>query len=291
MANSENIALNNTIAYITKYLNDPENLYGVLRASLKTGDLETRFVDFIGANMISYPVFPMSTDEMPDYSKKNGYTIIDEDLERQTIKCSQDKGYQGRIDAEDLNDSGLTAIAIINNKVRQMEVPSIDKYRLNKLVTAPGAVAKYSVNLTSMDPFDLYDVAIESLTNNEIPVENTILYVTPDFYKAMKSSDRLRRTINAQGDSGVVNTNIYLIDDVTKVVVVPTTRMPANVKFILVQPLAVVTAIKRNVTYVKYEPEDYDGIMINRRLIHDIFPLADRTKGIYYGTTAESLEE
>lgn len=286
MANAENNALANTIDTITQYLADPNNLYGVLRASLKTTALETRFVNFIGAKFISYPVFPLSTTDMPTYSKTKGYEILNEDYDRKVLECTQDNGYQERIDAIDLNDSGLTAVSIINNRVRQMEVPSIDKYRLATLVGATGVGVKNSINLTSMDPFDLYDEACESLINNEIPLEGTVLYVTPDFYKAMKSSDRLRRTVNANTNDGRVNNNIYLIDDVTEVVVVPTTRMPANVKFILVQPLCVVSTIKRNVTYVKYEPEDYDGIMINRRLVHDLFVLEDRAKGIYYGTTA-----
>jgi hypothetical protein len=278
--NVENVALANNIALVKNYVDDPNNLYGVLRKGLLTGDLETPFVNFVGASTMSYPVFPLDNTDLPNYSKTNGYERLDATLERKELTVSQDKGYQMAIDAVDLEDSHTTAVAYINNTVRQKEIPNIDKYRLNKLATASGVAS----GAVTDDPLADYDKAAASLVDNELPLEGTILYTTTAFYNAIKASDRIKRT--AQATDGNLQSTVTSIDGVTKVVVVPATRMPAGKAFILVQPLAVIAGIKRNKSSVKDDPEDFDGILINRRLVHDCFVLEDRVKGIYVGTSA-----
>lgn len=285
MATTENIALANTIDKVKNYVDDPNNLYGVLRAGLLTGDLDTPFVQFIGASTMSYPVFPKNTTDLPDYSKTGGYTRVNVDYDRKEVTVSQDKGYQIGVDRLDLEDGHLTSIMIVNNQVRQMEVPTLDKYRLNKLATASG-VTSVEITLGTDDLLKAYDKAVETLTDNELPVSGTILYCTPSFYSALKENDNVRRTVNVNQNDGNVNRNIVMLDDVTKIVQVPTSRMPASTLAILVQPLAVIAGIKRSYSKLIEEPEDFDGILINRRLVHDLFVLEDRNKGVYVFKTA-----
>lgn len=282
MANVENVPLNNNIALVKNYLDDPNNLYGVLRKSLLTGDLETQFTEFIGASTMSYPVFPMDNTDLPNYDKVNGYARIDAQLERKEETISQDKGYQMAIDAEDLIDSHTTAIAYINNNVRQKEVPNIDKYRLNKIATTTG-IQEHTL---TDDALADYDNSIALLFDAEIPKEGTIMYTNTTYYNSIKASDRIKRTLDASTSNGQINRDVAMLDGVTKIVQVPTSRMPAGVSFILVQPLAVIAGIKRNKTSVKDDPEDFDGVLINRRLKHDLFVLKDRVKGIVVGKAA-----
>lgn len=285
MATTENIALANTIDKVKNYVDDPNNLYGVLRAGLLTGDLDTPFVQFVGASTMSYPVFPKNTTDLPDYSKTGGYTRVNVDYDRKEVTVSQDKGYQIGVDRLDLEDGHLTSIMIINNQVRQMEVPTLDKYRLNKLASASG-VTSVEITLGTDDLLKAYDKAVETLTDNELPVSGTILYCTPSFYSALKQNDNVRRTVNVNQNDGNVNRNIVMLDDVTKIIQVPTSRMPASTLAILVQPLAVIAGIKRSHSKLIEEPEDFDGILINRRLVHDLFVLEDRNKGVYVFKTA-----
>lgn len=285
MATTENIALANTIDKVKNYVDDPNNLYGVLRAGLLTGDLDTPFVQFVGASTMSYPVFPKNTTDLPDYSKTGGYTRVNVDYDRKEVTVSQDKGYQIGVDRLDLEDGHLTSIMIINNQVRQMEVPTLDKYRLNKLASASG-VTSVEITLGTDDLLKAYDKAVETLTDNELPVSGTILYCTPSFYSALKQNDNVRRTVNVNQNDGNVNRNIVMLDDVTKIIQVPTSRMPASTLAILVQPLAVIAGIKRSYSKLIEDPEDFDGILINRRLVHDLFVLEDRNKGVYVFKTA-----
>ncbi len=285
MATTENIALANTIDNVKNYVDDPNNLYGVLRAGLLTGDLDTPFVQFVGASTMSYPVFPKNTTDLPDYSKTGGYTRVNVDYDRKEVTVSQNKGYQIGVDRLDLEDGHLTSIMIINNQVRQMEIPTLDKYRLNKLASASG-VTSVEITLGTDDLLKAYDKAVETLTDNELPVSGTILYCTPSFYSALKQNDNVRRTVNVNQNDGNINRNIVMLDDVTKIIQVPTSRMPASTLAILVQPLAVIAGIKRSYSKLIEDPEDFDGILINRRLVHDLFVLEDRAKGVYVFKTA-----
>ena len=280
MANVENNALSNTITLVKNYVDDPNNLYGVLRDGLVTGDLETPFISFVGAKTMVYPVFPLNTEDLPDYSGTQGFARVNVNYERKEETVTQDKGYQIAVDRLDLLDGHLNSIMIINNQVRQMEIPTLDKYRLNKLATATGVTSK-EITLGTDDPLAVYDEAIQTLKENEIPVTNTILYCTPAFYTALKNSDKVRRAINVQVNNGEVNREVLMLDGVTKIVQVTSKRLPENVNAILVQPLSVIAGIKRSYSRVVEDPEDIDGILINRRLVHDLFVLSDRAKGVY----------
>lgn len=277
--NVENVALNNNIELFKNYVEDPNNTYGVLTGSLVTGDLETSMVEFIGASTMSYPVMPLPSTDLPNYSKTNGYERLNVALERREITVSQDKGYQLAIDALDLIDSHTTAVQFLNHNIRTLEVPSVDKYRLNKLATT--ATSKAAV---TDDPLADYDKGAAALFNAHFPLAGTIMYANTTYYNKLKASDRIKRTLSAT-DSNLTST-VTMIDGVTKIVMVPLDKMPEGTEFILVSPLAIIAGVKRNKSSVKEDPEDFDGVLVNRRLTHDCFVLEDRVAGIYVGTTA-----
>lgn len=279
-----NPALSNAIATIKNYVQDPENLYSVFRAGCLTADLETPMISFIGARTMSYPVFPLSTTDMEDYSPTNGYTRKNATLERREVQVTQDKGYQIGIDALDLTDSGTTAVAYINNNVRQTDIPTVDKYRLKKLYT--GGVQTTDEKATKDNALSLYDKAKKSLFDNEIPTEGTILYCTTDYYNSVKDSSRIMRTLSGEG--GDISRDVEYLDKQTKIVPIPEMRWPAtDAQFILVNPRCLICGTKRNVSKVVEDPEDFDGVLINRRLVHDCIIQQDRQKGIYVSKVSE----
>lgn len=76
------------------------------QAASLTDDLETPMIHFVGARTMSYPVFPKSTDDMPDYDPATGYKRESATLVRREVIVSQDKGCQNAIDELDLQDFG-----------------------------------------------------------------------------------------------------------------------------------------------------------------------------------------
>lgn len=278
-----NPEISNSIATIKKYLNDPSNVYAVFRAGALTSDLETPMVNFIGARSISYPVFPLSTDDMENYNPAQGYSRTNAVLERREKTVSQDKGYQMAIDNLDLADSGTTAVAYINNNVRQKDVPTVDKYRLKKLYE--GGKKTQFEKATSETALTQYDAAKAYLIDHEVPADGTIMYCTTDYYNSVKDSTRIMRTADANAGANI-DRNVEYLDKQTKIVVVPSTRLPnSSVQFILVNPKCVICGVKRNVSRVVEEPEDFDGVLINRRLVHECLIQEDRVDGVFVNTT------
>lgn len=270
-------------ATIKNYVKDDSNLYSVFRAASLTDDLETPMIHFVGARTMSYPVFPKSTDDMPDYDPATGYKRESATLVRREVTVSQDKGYQNAIDELDLQDSGTTGVAYINNNVRQKDVPTVDRYRLKQLV-AGAANSVSAAKATGDTALSLYDGAVKALIDAEFPVEGTVMYVSTDFYNAIKDSTRVIRPIT--GGETNISRKVEYLDGNTKIVVIPATRMPENTQFILVNPKAVICGTKHSVTKVIEDPEDFDGILINRRLVHDLIVMEDRKEGIYVCTLA-----
>lgn len=276
------MAIENAIAKITNYVKDDANLYSVFRAASLTADLETPMAHFVGAKTMSYPVFPKSNGDMPDYDPTTGFSRSKVTLARREVVVSQDKGYQNAIDALDLEDSGTTAIAYINNNVRQTDVPSVDKYRLSVLAAKGTVVA--AAKATAETALDLYDQAAAALIDAEFPIEGTIMYCTTTYYNALKGSARIHRVIQ-NGDKNITS-EVEMLDGNTKVIVVPASRIGSNVQFILVNPKAVICGEKHSLSKVITDPEDFDGILINRRLVHDCLVMEDRTDGVYVCTLA-----
>jgi hypothetical protein len=82
---------------------------------------------------------------------------------------TQDKGYSVPVDYKDLKENHLTAVAIYNSKLRNRDVPAIDKYRLSALVAGTGKASKgarYEIlsdttgAITASNAFEKYDAAI-----------------------------------------------------------------------------------------------------------------------------------
>ncbi len=281
-----NSAISNNIDLFKKYIDDPSSLYGVFREASLTGDLETPFANFIGAKTLSYPVFPLDKGELEDYSATNGYTRDSSTYARREVTVTQDKGYQLAIDALDLIDSHTTAVMHANNKVRQKEVPAIDKYRLNKLYTSGTQLEVTAV--TADNILDLYDKAIAKLVDNEYPTANTIMYVTTTTYNAIKNSSQVKRIIEVDKKVNDINRKVEMLDGTTKLVVIPATRWPnADCPFILVNPLAIICGVKRDVSRVIDNPENFDGVLVNRRIVHDLFIQEDRKLGVLVAKVTE----
>lgn len=280
-----NPAIENSIALVKKYVDDPNSLYGVFRAASLTTDLETPFVNFVGAKTMSYPVFPLVNDDLEDYDAATGYKRAKTTYERREVTVSQDKGYQIPIDNLDLIDSHTTAVMHINNQVRQKDVPSIDKYRLNKLYT--GGTSHTVEAATADNILGEYDTAIADLVDHEYPTNGLIMYTTTKVYNCIKNSSQVKRILEVSQKHDDINRTVEYLDGTTKIVVVPATRWPnADCQFILVSPLALICGVKRNVSRVVVDPEDFDGILINRRIVHDLFIQQDRAQGVYVAKTA-----
>lgn len=120
------MAITNAIASVKNYVKDDANSYSVFRTASLTSDIETPMVHFNGAKTMSYPVFPKSNGDMPDYNPATGYERESATLVRREVTVSQDKGYQNAIDQMDLLDSGTTSTTNSTNATNSVTLLGSD---------------------------------------------------------------------------------------------------------------------------------------------------------------------
>ena len=270
----------NNIVLAEKYINDPNNFNVVFKRDSLTALLETERVNFLDAQTIKVPNRKFNTYELGDYSRADGTTAVELIETWDTYTLSQDKGetiYLDVMDDEETLGDGLISRA--NARNREVVVPSVDKYRFNKLQTVPtasvvGAKIITAVAATPTNAIELVDDAHTYLQENEVPIEGTILFVSPAFKKSMQRSPDITRTFGTREvNVGGITTQFDEYNG-SLIVTVPTPRLGANTEFILVNPLSVTATIKFNESRLVDGTATTSNLFGNFwkfRLYHDFF--------------------
>jgi hypothetical protein len=287
----------NNIALAQRYINDPENFNAVFKRESLTGLLETQRVNFLDANTIKAPNRKFSTYTLGDYNRATGATGVDLVEEWDTYTLTQDKGeflYLDVMDDEETLGDGLIARA--NARNREVVVPSVDKYRFGVLATVPtpaadptvvGAKIITAAAATVDTAVELVDNAHEYMEENEVPIDGTVLYVTPAFRKKMQRSKDIQKNFGVRDVTlGGITTQFDEYNG-SVIVTVPTARLGANIEFILVNPLAITTVVKFNESRLVDATATTNNLFGNYwkfRLYHDLF--LSKGKAIIEGSGA-----
>jgi hypothetical protein len=277
----------NTIALVTQYLKNAENAQALFKKASLTTDLEVApsLVSFVGADTVKLPKITFGNNTFGTYSRANGHTTKDVNLEWATYQLSQDKGDALRLDSMDDEEgmaNGLTSY--FNRYVQRIVTPSVDAYRLGKLATGAGTIA-YSQTVDAATVLAKMLTAHQALDENEVPSEGRILYITPAVNTIFQTSEDILKYIQVGSWNGDVDLQVRMFNG-AKIVVVPATRMPANANFILVQTDSVMGLVKHNPATLHTVIPGFDGVQVDYRMYHDLFVITDRSKGIYLSTTA-----
>ncbi len=280
------MAINLAVAY----LKDEVALNEVAKASLLTKDLETNQVKFIGANTVQLPKISF-TGAFGDYSRTTGFTNNPLNLGWDDYTLTQDKGNSLKLDAMDDEEGlGQALVPFVNQYIRVIEVPAIDKYRLGKLVAGANANNKVNIGVTVTDNTIVAKLlaGFEALKNAEFPEDDLILYITTGVDSLLQKTTELSRYIRVdEVEKDGVFTKVRYFNG-AKIVVVPSGRMPADTHFILVHPSAQLSVVKHRPAH--FYPEGtvagFDGSQVDIRVYHDCFVLEQRDKGIYIGVAS-----
>lgn len=276
----------NTIALAQAYLKDAVKLNQVAKEALLTGDLEANRVQFVGANTVKLPSITFGAG-LGTYSRATGFVENDITLSWDTFTLSQDKGNSLKLDAMDDEEGlGQELVPYVNEYIRTVEVPEVDKYRLGVLATAAGTTEVETIALATA--ITQLMAGFETLKENEFPEEGLILYCTPAIDTLFQLSPELQRYIRVdEVRNGEVSTKVRYFNG-AKIVVVPSNRMPAKANFILVHPSAQMSVVKHNPAhyYGVGTVPGFDGGQVDIRLYHDCFVIDNRKMGIYVSETA-----
>ena len=278
----------NSIALAEKYQPLLDEVY---KTASKTIDLESAPVLFDGAQTVK--VLKVTLDPLSNYSRNSGFTDGSVTANWESMKLTQDRGKEFNLD--------VMAGNLLGTFIRQKVVPEIDAYRFATLAQKTGISKATPGTLTDATVGAAIDDAMAKLTNDEVPLEDRILYLTPAVYQMLKRAQPFKF---ANGDTNL-NRNFDIFDGM-KVVQVPESRFytkidvkagtssgdtggfakatdGAQINFMIVAKSAVIAVAKhvRLRVFTPDENQEMDAYKFQYRIYHDEFVYDNKVAGIY----------
>lgn len=302
----------NSIALAQQYLPILDEIY---KAAAKSSilDLANERVRFVGGNTVQ--LFKTSMDGMGNYARNTGFVTGSVTGTWESLALSKDRGRSFMIDSMDDEETlGMAFGTLVGEFIRTKVVPEVDAYTFAKLAGTSNidAATPADVTVGTTDVPALIETAEQSMSENEVPEEGRILFISEKAYAGLKN--KITR-FTENGDRNI-DRNVEYFDNM-RVIRVPQTRFytaitlydgttsgqtaggyigttstgyPIN--FMIVHPSAVVKVMKHVIPRI-FSPDvnqTADAWKFDYRCYYDVFAEANKLKGIYLhrGSTALS---
>jgi hypothetical protein len=251
--------------------------------------------DWLGVKTVK--IFSRNLATLNDYSKtgSNRYGTPDElGNAEQEMTITQDKSFTYTIDAASEQDTNGTmeAAATLAENIDNLVIPAMDAYRLSVLAAkAPteGTHTKKShiitKAVTNANAYEEFLACQEILDDDKAPQGGRIAVVTPAYLNKIKLDDHftkpsdVRQNIAMNGFAGDI--------DGVPVIKVPTSYMPANVDFIITNPIVCPSPVKLQEFKINYNAPGISGALVEARVRYDAFVLDKKADAIAVHKSAE----
>lgn len=244
--------------------------------------------DFEGVNKVnvySIPTVPLNDYDMTAETNRYGKpTELGNDV--QTLELKQDKSFTFSIDRRNATDTmmAMSAAKALARQIKEVVVPTIDKYRIQKFTEGAHDDHVKEETLTTETAYSAFLEGSMVLFDAKVPTAGRIAFVTPAFYKMIK----LDKNFVSSGDKGqeiAINGAVGKIDNTT-IIVAPTDYFVAGTNFIICHPMAMTSATKL-ADYKQHEnPQGINGWLVEGRIYFDAFVLDKKKKAIYVSKQA-----
>ena len=257
-----------------------ERFTKVSQASLAlNNDYEFNGVDTV--KVFSIPVVPMQ-----DYKRTgaNRYGTPD-DLQRnvQTMKVTRDRSFTFIIDKGDKIQSQMVSDAgkALSRQINEVWIPEYDAYVFRTLANAATMHGNFSNKaITKATAYEALLAGQEHLGDRNVPDTGRVAFCSYKFANFLKQDPSFVR-YGDKSQEMLIKGVIGEVDG-TKIVKVPSSRLPAGAAFILVHPSAA-TAPKQLEDYKIHDnPPGINGWLCEGRAIYDCFVLNEKADAIYY---------
>lgn len=240
--------------------------------------------DWDGVSTVN--VYSITTAPLNDYQMTgdNRYGTPDElGTTIQSMTLTQDKSFTFTVDRRNYADTMMTMEAgrALRRQVDEVMIPTIDKYRIARLVAGAGTTSA-STPITAA--YDAFLTGITTLLNNKAPLTGTFAFIGSNFYKNIRldgafiQASDIAQQMLVTGQVGMVE-NIPLI-------FVPNDYLPAGVEFIISNRIAAVGPVKLTEYKTHDNPPGINGWLIEGRVYYDAFVLNNKNKAIYVHKSA-----
>ena len=178
----------NAITLFKKYIDLLDEVY---KNSSLTKDLDgDSTLVKAGANANEIIIPKISMDGLADYSRNGGYVNGSVTLTNETVTFNYDRGRKFSVDNMDNEESAGLAFGRLSSEfIRTKVVPEMDAFRFASycgttgISTATGTLADGAAVLAALV------VSQNKMDEEEVPLEDRILYITPTNFNAINAID------------------------------------------------------------------------------------------------------
>lgn len=256
----------------------------------KTKSLTNDDYDWVGSNAIK--IYSVDTVAMGDYTRSgaNRYGSPAElGTTLQTWTLARDRAFTTTIDRRNNDESNFVTEAgkFLARQLKEVLTPEIDTYVLAAIGTAGATDNRDDIvgdaATTAANAYVNFLAINADIANYEAPEEGKVAVMTAQYYSFLKQSGFVLASDSAykdlkKGDLGTV--------DGVRIVVCPSSRMPANTDLIVTHPVAT-TAPMLLTDYITHKnAPGINGWLVEGRVVYDAFVDTNKTKAIGIHKTA-----
>jgi len=239
--------------------------------------------DFIGVQ--TAVIYTLTSQALGDYTRTGSDRYgtpseLQDTIQEMTI--SKDRSFSITVDKGNYIQGNLvkTTGAVIKIQMEEQFLPEHDTYNLTVLAAAAASAGHTNtVAVTADNAYSLFLDGQVALDDDKVPRKGRVAYVSPTYYKFIKldnsfiqASDLAMKTL--------INGQVGEVDGV-KLVLVPTSYLPASTSFIMTQPKGNVAPMQLEEIKTHDCPPGISGALIEGRFIYDAFVMAQKEVGCY----------
>lgn len=240
--------------------------------------------EFTGVDTVK--VYSIPIVGMTNYSRtgSNRYgTPSDLTRNVQTLRVTRDRAFTFIIDKGDKIQSQMVSDAgkALARQLKEVVEPEYEAYVYSTMAAAATAHGNYSTTAASKsNAYELLLAGNESLGDHNVPDQGRVALCSYRFANFLKQDSAFMKYSN-QSQEMLIKGVIGEVDG-TKIVKVPSSRLPAGAAFILAHPSAT-TAPKQLADYrIHDDPPGISGWLVEGRFIYDAFVLNEKADAVYY---------
>ncbi len=240
------------VEYATIFSNVLRELYA---QDSKSYDLFQSNLDLQLFNGKNIKVPTLSVSGYKDHTRGSSFNAGSFTQNYETKTLDHDRDIEFIVDPMDVDESNLTAsVANIQKRFDTTQaIPELDAYTFSKIYTefvrVGGTVS--TTALTAANVLSTLDADMQAMEDAGVPLDRVILYCTSAVKKLIKESSEVTRMLSAADGNGI-DRRFKTIDDIQKIVTVPSARLKTAFNFS--NGFAPATGAKQ-INYILIDPE------------------------------------
>lgn len=284
------------LEYATIFSNVLRELYG---QELTCDDLYHSNSDIQIVNGKDIKIPKLSVSGYKDHTRGGSFNSGTYSNGYETKTLDHDRDIEFTVDPLDVDETNLVVtVSNIQNRFEKTQaIPELDSYTYSKIYTEAKRVNANikTTALTSANVLSDFDDNLEAFAEAGVPLDRVILYATPSYKKLLKNAEGIQRTLEVSSSSGI-DRRVRSIDDINKIVEVPSARMKSlfdftdgckvdstakQIDYILIDPEAQVSRVKY--AYIKMftpgtDSRTADNYMYQNRKVNGTFGIDELLK-------------